>query len=77
MRISLSTARRMALAAQGLDGGWKLPRGKEGVAQAVERLGYVQIDTIAVVQRAHHHTLWSRRADYRGEMLHELKARGI
>jgi uncharacterized protein YcaQ len=32
--------------------------GAEGAAQVVERLGYVQIDTIAVVERAHHHTLW-------------------
>lgn len=27
-------------------------------------LGYVQIDTISVVQRAHHHTLWSRNHSY-------------
>ena len=30
----------------------------------IERLGYVQIDTISVVQRAHHHTLWSRNPNY-------------
>jgi len=74
MKIPLSTARKLAVAAQGLDGGWKLPAGKEGAAQAVEKLGYVQIDTIAVVERAHHHTLWARRADYRPEMLDELQA---
>lgn len=75
MRISQSTARRLALQCQGLDGQWKLPKGKEGVAQVIERLGYVQIDTIAVVQRAHHHTLWCRRPDYAPQMLHELQAR--
>jgi len=74
MRISLSTARRLAIGAQGLDGRWKLPAGKEGVARAIERLRYVQIDTIAVVRRAHHHTLWARRGDYRPDMLHELQA---
>jgi len=74
MRISASRARRLALRCQGLDGAWKPPRGKEGAAQAVERLGYVQIDTIAVVQRAHHHTFWSRCPDYAPEMLHELQA---
>ncbi|MFH1567087.1 MAG: crosslink repair DNA glycosylase YcaQ family protein [Gemmatimonadota bacterium] len=40
----------------------------------VERLGYVQIDTIAVVQRAHEHVLWSRRPDYEPQMLHQLQA---
>ena len=74
MRISLSMARRLALCSQGLDGSWDLPTGKEGVAQAVERLGYVQIDTIAVVQRAHHLTLWARCPDYAPQMLHELQA---
>ncbi|MFA4987130.1 MAG: crosslink repair DNA glycosylase YcaQ family protein, partial [Candidatus Brocadiia bacterium] len=51
-----------------------LPVGKEGVAQVIDYLGYVQIDTIHVIQRAHHHTLWSRRPDYSPEMLHELQA---
>lgn len=74
MRISPSTARCLAIRCQGLDGHWQLPEGKKGVAQVIERLGYVQIDTIAVVQRAHHHTLWSRRPDYDPQMLHELQA---
>lgn len=74
MKVSSATARRLALSVQGLAGGWKLPKGKEGVAQTVERLGYVQIDTIAVVARAHHHTLWARRPDYAPRMLHELLA---
>jgi len=74
MKISASTARKLAIRCQGLDGRWKLPSGKEGAAQVIERLGYVQIDTIAVVQRAHHHTLWSRCPDYIPQMLHELLA---
>jgi uncharacterized protein YcaQ len=74
MRVSLSTAQRLALYRQGLDGGWELSEGKEGVAQTVERLGYVQIDTIAVVRRAHHHTFWVRRPDYDPQMLHELQS---
>ena len=75
MKLSMSDARRLALRCQGLDGRWGLPAGKEGVARAIERLGYVQIDTIAVVQRAHHHTLWARCPDYDPQMLHELQAR--
>ena len=74
-KISLKQARRIALKAQLLDGGVKLTKGKEGVAQTIEKLGYVQIDTIAVIERAHHHTLWSRRADYTPEMLHELQTK--
>ncbi len=39
------------------------PAGTEGVARAVEALGFVQIDTISVVRRAHEHILWSRVPD--------------
>lgn len=39
-----------------------------------ERLGYVQIDTISVVQRAHHHTLWSRNPNYQVEDIDQLVA---
>ena len=74
MKLSLSRARRLAIHAQGLDGRWRLPKGKEGAAQAIERLGYVQIDTIAVVERAHHHTIWARCPDHTRADLHELLA---
>jgi len=71
--LSLTDARRLALRAQLLDGGAR-PSGKAGVVEAIERLGYVQIDTIAVVRRAHHHVLWTRCPNYDAEMLHELQA---
>jgi uncharacterized protein YcaQ len=58
-----------------LDGRTRLPKGKEGVARTIEKLGYLQIDTIAVIQRAHHVALWTRRADYEPPMLDELQAR--
>jgi len=35
----------------------------------IEHLGYVQIHTIAVVERAHHHILWSRVPHYKTEYL--------
>jgi uncharacterized protein YcaQ len=73
--LTIDTARRLALHAQLLDGVTKLPRGKEGVARTIEILGYVQIDTIAVVERAHHLTVWTRRPDYRHEYLHDLQAK--
>ena len=74
MKISTPTVRKLVLRAQGLSGDWGLSAGKAGVAEAVERLGYVQIDTISVVQRAHHHTIWSRCPGYTEDMLHALQA---
>jgi uncharacterized protein YcaQ len=70
--LSLRQARRLAVGAQLLDGRSDPPPGKEGVAQTIERLGYVQIDTISVVERAHHQTLRARAPDYVGAMLHDL-----
>lgn len=74
VRISHTQARRLALAAQGLHRREPFGRGKAGVLRTIEHLGYVQIDTISVVERAHHHVLWSRIPDYRPELLHELQA---
>ena len=73
--MSVEQARRLILRAQGLDGSWKLPPAKRGVVEAVRRLGYVQIDSINIVQRAHHQTLWSRCAKYRPKLLDELQAK--
>ena len=75
MRLTRSAARQLALSCQGLGPRWSLPPGKEGAARAIERLEYLQIDTIAVVQRAHHHILWSRCPGYAPAMLHELHSR--
>ena len=72
--LSLRSARRIAFRAQLLDGKGRFPSGKKGVARTIEKLGYVQIDTISVIERAHHHTLWTRRQDYDPRMLHELQA---
>ena len=41
---------------------------------AIEHLGYVQIDTISAVQRAHHHTLWNRNPRYQPVQLDQLIA---
>ena len=70
-RLSIAQARRIAIQSQFLDSP-VLHDGKEGAAQVIEHLGYVQIDTIAVVERAHHHTLWARFPDYQPEFLHDL-----
>ena len=74
-KLSSATARCLALRAQGLDGAWKPGRGRAAVARAVEHLGYVQIDTISVVQRAHEHVLWTRVPGYDPAMLDWLQSR--
>lgn len=72
--ISADSARKIVLDAQLLDGGENLPKGKTGIAQTINTLGYVQIDTISIVKRSHHHTLWTRKSDYHERMLHQLQA---
>jgi len=44
---------------------------------AVQQLGYVQIDSINVVQRAHHHVLHSRLPQYQPSMLDDAVASGL
>ena len=62
----LPAIRALALHAQGL--GEPLPRGgrpsAEDVYAAIERVGWVQIDTLQVVRRAQYLTLWSRLGAY-------------
>ena len=72
--IPLDVAQRLALNAQLLHGQTKRLTGKRGVVQTFSRLGYIQIDTIAVIQRAHHHVLWTRQPDYNPDLLHALQA---
>ncbi len=72
--LSLKNAQKLVLLAQGLP-----PTQQSGSAQAatlaaIERLSYIQIDTISVVQRAHHHTLWNRNPRYQTEHLDQLIA---
>src|SRR5262249_51811643 len=65
-------ARRIALERQGLLATAPFGRGVDGVERAIAALGYVQIDTISVVARAHHHTLWTRVPSFRPAHLDAL-----
>jgi uncharacterized protein YcaQ len=58
-------ARRIWLRAQRLDAEAPFGAGPEAVAEAVAHLGYVQIDTINVIERSHHHILFTRIPAYR------------
>ncbi len=42
--------------------------------QLIKQLGYIQLDTIHVVQRTHHHTFWTRLPRYRPELLDSMLA---
>ena len=61
--------RRIALAAQGLLDEQPFGVGQAGAYEAINQIGYVQIDSISVVQRAHHHILHSRVPNYSPDML--------
>lgn len=73
--FSIKEARAIALRSQGLaEEAAPFGAGKEAALRVIEHLGYVQMDTISVIQRAHHHVLWSRVPDYRPGMLDELQS---
>lgn len=64
--------RKLALSQQGLLHSASFGAGVSAVADAVAHLGYIQIDTISVVERAHHHVLWNRMKGYQPEHLARL-----
>jgi len=73
--VSAAAARRLLLDAQGL---LEDPRRKvtpDVVYELVERMGFVQIDSINVVDRAHHLILAARLDGYRREHLERLLER--
>jgi uncharacterized protein YcaQ len=67
-------ARRIWLSAQRLDVREPFGAGPQAVADAVTHLGYVQIDTINVIERCHHHILWTRIPDYRRADLRQAQS---
>ncbi len=74
MIISIEEARAIALGSQGLINN-TFGKGKQGTLNAIEHLGYIQLDTISVVARAHHHSLWIRVKDYEDKHLDTLLAK--
>ncbi|MDX2485465.1 MAG: crosslink repair DNA glycosylase YcaQ family protein [Pseudodonghicola sp.] len=72
LRIPNRTARALWLSSQGVG---RAPTGPLDVLEIIRQLGFVQLDSIQVVARAHHHILWSRNQNYREPMLDRLLAR--
>ncbi|UPW18655.1 winged helix DNA-binding domain-containing protein [Agarivorans sp. TSD2052] len=70
--LSVQHARKLVLHSQLLPSPKKNGSAISASLLAIEQLGYVQIDTISVIQRAHHHTLWNRNPRYQLEHLDSL-----
>lgn len=71
VKIDNRTMRHLWLKSSGLG---STPNGALNLLQMIKDLGFVQLDTIQNVTRAHHHILWSRNQNYREPMFDELLA---
>jgi uncharacterized protein YcaQ len=72
--LTKAEARRIWLSAQRLDASAPFGEGSTAVANAVDHLGYVQIDTINVIERCHHHILYTRIPAYRRADLRQAQS---
>ena len=72
--LTKAAARHIWLRAQRLDTEAPFGAGPGATAAAVEHLGYVQIDTIHVIERCHHHILWNRIPEYRRADLRQAQS---
>ncbi|HVS77327.1 MAG TPA: crosslink repair DNA glycosylase YcaQ family protein [Steroidobacteraceae bacterium] len=73
-RITRDFAKAIWLHAQRLDTDAPFGGGPAATPAAVRHLGYVQIDTIHVIERCHHHILYTRIPEYRREHLDHAQA---
>lgn len=73
-QLTQAQARHIWLRAQRLTTRTPFGEGPGAVAAAVAHLGYVQIDTINVIERCHHHILWTRIPGYRREDLQRAQS---
>ena len=73
--VPVAAQRKLLLGAQDLLVDPARRSGAASVRRGIEKLGYVQIDTIHVVERAHHHILFSRFDGYRPATLTRLLER--
>jgi uncharacterized protein len=74
IQLTSAQARRLWLHAQRLDTTEPFGSGPQATPAAVAHLGYVQIDTIHVIERSHHHILHTRIPSYRREHLHQAQS---
>jgi uncharacterized protein len=72
--LTRAAASTIWLRAQQLDSEAPFGEGPQATVAAIEHLGYVQIDTIHVIERCHHHILWNRIPAYRRADLHQAQS---
>lgn len=72
--LSPQQARKLVLHSQQLPPVKQAGSAVQATLAAIEHLGYIQIDTISAIQRAHHHTLWNRNPLYQPALLDQLLA---
>jgi uncharacterized protein YcaQ len=70
--LTKAQARKIILNAAGLTMKGQFGTGVEAVYRVIDHLGFVQLDTNYVVERAHHHVMAARIPDYQKEWLTEL-----
>src|SRR3954452_4670417 len=74
LALTKAQARRIWLRAQKLDQAAPFGGGPQATSAAVAHLGYVQIDTINVVERCHHQILYTRIPDYQRDHLRQAQS---
>jgi uncharacterized protein YcaQ len=75
IRIAAEQARRLTLSLQGLADPPRRKLGADGLLALIERMGFVQVDSVNVVARAHHMILFARNQTYRPALLERLLER--
>lgn len=69
-------ARKIILHAAGLAKRAAFGKGKEAAYKVIDQLGFIQVDTNYVVERAHHHAIAARVPGYKTGWLEELQSDG-
>jgi uncharacterized protein YcaQ len=59
LELTRQQARKVALARRGLHKTNAFGQGIKGAHNVINQLSYIQIDSISVIQRVHHHCIWS------------------
>lgn len=73
-KISKERAKTIWIQCQKLNQRKPFGQGSKAVLKAITHLGYVQIDTIHVIERCHHHILYNRIPNYRPIDLQKAQA---
>lgn len=78
-KISKTQARRILIESSGLSSPItskvsSLKQGPRAVTEIIEQIGYLQIDTINVIERCHHHILYNRLYGYKKAYLHKAQS---